>query len=256
MLQCCSSSTSFDNLNNNNILDMEDKNSNHCESLPLLLKSLDSNSEPNMIEETFEKIALELLNNYHIQKGNQEYYIYNLEFYFCNQHHLDIITYPRHLPEGKWFFHQSGFDLTFTSKFEKDNDDKINTEKEFFFGGILIRGVVKKSSPSETFDGPCLCEWEIFDVLDALKPNTSVAHLEPNESLNFTIGSGIYTDHRYFPFYNDNARESIRYDESMRAFNKLNLSESDFKELLHKRYAYKINELLLCDILDQNYDYR
>ena len=225
-------------------------------SQTILLKSLDSNSEPNVIEKTFEKIALELFNKYHIQKDNQEYYIYNLEFYFCNQHHLDIITYPRQLPEGKWFFHQSGFDLTFSSKFEKDIEEKINTEKDFYFGGILIREVIKKTTPCEIFNGPCKCEWEIFDVLDALKPNTSVAHLEQNENLNFTIGKEILTDHRYYTYYNDNVRESIKYNELKSTYSKLNLSESEFKNLLHKEYAFMINKQILMRKLNLPNDYR
>ena len=185
---------------------MEENSINHLKSL---LGSFDANSKLPKITKIFEEVAIELFNKFHIQKGDQEYYFSNLEFYFCNQYHLDIITYPRQLPEGKWFFHQSGFDLTFASKYDIDNEGKINTEKEFYFGGILIREVIKKSS-CKTFNGPYKCEWEIFDTLDALSQETSVPHIEPNEDLNFRIGKEIISDHRYFSY--DDAKKTKKYN--------------------------------------------
>ena len=213
-------------------------------NLQKLLMSLDANSDIYMIETKFEEIAKELFNNFHIQKGDQEYYFSNLEFYFCNQYHLDIITYPRQLPEGKWFFHQSGFDLTFASKYEIDNEGKINTEKEFYFGGILIREVIKKSS-CKTFNGPYKCEWEIFDTLDALTKNTNVPHIEPNEDLNFRIGKEIMSDHRCFSY--DDAKKKKKSNELKETYNRVSLSESDFIRFLNNGYAFKIKESLLKD---------
>ena len=96
---------------------MAENSINHLKSL---LGSFDANSKLPEITNIFEKVAIELFNKFHIQKGDQEYYFSNLEFYFCNQYHLDIITYPRQLPKGKWFFHQSGFDFTFDSKYDID----------------------------------------------------------------------------------------------------------------------------------------
>jgi hypothetical protein len=218
---------------------MEENSINHLKSL---LGSFDANSKLPKITKIFEEVAIELFNKFHIQKGDQEYYFSNLEFYFCNQYHLDIITYPRQLPEGKWFFHQSGFDLTFASKYDIDNEGKINTEKEFYFGGILIREVIKKSS-CKTFNGPYKCEWEIFDTLDALSQETSVPHIEPNEDLNFRIGKEIISDHRYFSY--DDAKKTKKYNELKETYNRVSLSESDFIRFLNNGYAFKIKENLL-----------
>ena len=119
MLLCCFSLTcsEFQIIRNNKfiVLIMAENSINHLKSL---LGSFDANSKLPEITNIFEKVAIELFNKFHIQKGDQEYYFSNLEFYFCNQYHLDIITYPRQLPKGKWFFHQSGFDFTFDSKYD------------------------------------------------------------------------------------------------------------------------------------------
>ena len=52
--------------------------------------SLDANSDKDKIKSTFEEIAMELFNNYHIQKGKQEYYFMNIEFYFFNKGHYHL----------------------------------------------------------------------------------------------------------------------------------------------------------------------
>lgn len=231
---------------------METKSNTQDENLQNLLSSLNANSSKDNIVATFEKIAKKLLNNYHIKKGEEEYYFMHIEFYFCNKNHLDIITYPRKLDAGKWFFHQSGFDLTFTSKYEKDNEGKINTEKEFYFGGILIREVIKKSS-CKNFNGPYKCEWEIFDSLDALSKETSVPHLEPNENFNFGMGKEIISDHRYFSY--DDAKKTKKYNELKEIYNRVSLSESDFIRFLNNGYAYKIKENLLKEKFARGYDH-
>lgn len=71
---------------------METKSNTQDENLQNLLSSLNANSSKDNIVATFEKIAKKLLNNYHIKKGEEEYYFMHIEFYFCNKNHLDIIT--------------------------------------------------------------------------------------------------------------------------------------------------------------------
>lgn len=117
-----------------------------------------SASNPNMdYDELFEIIAKELLSNYVIRKGNKQYTIIEIEFYLFNKNHPDVITYPRHIDAGHWFFHQSGVDLTFESNGES-------------FGGILIRGI--QDSNGCKILGPLKCVDELWDNFNALTPTT------------------------------------------------------------------------------------
>lgn len=61
----------------------------------------------------FEEIARLLMNNFVIAKGNVKYEIVEIEFYLYTPQHPDIITYPRAISAGRWYFHPSGVDLTF-----------------------------------------------------------------------------------------------------------------------------------------------
>lgn len=133
------------------------------------LMCIPANAGKGDIEKRFESIAMELFNNYHIEKRNQEYVFTELEFYFCSKTHPDLITYPRDMEEGRWFFHQSGIDLTFRSSYSRFKNKKgvVDMDKDFSFGGILIRGI-RNMETLEEFDGPYKCEWELFDNFDAV----------------------------------------------------------------------------------------
>ena len=75
-----------------------------------------SNVEINNIEQRFEEIAKHLFQGYCIKKGNDQYKLLEIEFYYYTKDFEDIITYPRNVSSGKWFFHDSGVDITFESK--------------------------------------------------------------------------------------------------------------------------------------------
>jgi len=80
--------------------------------------------------------------NHIIKKGNLEYAIVEIEFYLFTNDHQDVITYPRVADAGRWFFHQSGVDLTFQSRdIEEDKDGNFTFEENASFGGILIRAI-------------------------------------------------------------------------------------------------------------------
>lgn len=90
--------------------------------------------------------------NYVITTDKTLYEIIEIEFYLYTPEHRDVITYPRIIDEGRWFFHQSGVDITFRS---------ING----IFGGILIRGLRKNSG--EYIGGPQKCVVELWHDFDA-----------------------------------------------------------------------------------------
>lgn len=219
-------------------------------NLQKLLMSLDADSKIEMIESTFEVIAKELINNYHIQKGKEEYYFMHIEFYFCNKNHLDIISYPRKLDAGKWFFHQSGVDLTFNSSYE-GHEKAINTMSDFYFGGILIRDIIKRSDMEKKFGGPYKCEWELFDFLEAFSPTSQVPYLEKNsQSLDINIEE--YKVKREFSY--DEQKVKSKYNELYNYYcPEIDLSEKTFQEFLDNiNLGFKVNRDVLYSKLKQS----
>lgn len=57
--------------------------------------SLNADMTNSEIEMRFAQIAKLLFENFAIQKGEKIYLFKEIEFYFYNRHHRDIITYPR-----------------------------------------------------------------------------------------------------------------------------------------------------------------
>ena len=96
------------------------------------------NVDLNCIDESFVRIAEELMNEHLIKVKNELYRIVECEFYFSNKqyNHDDPYTHGHNeqIKNGSWYFHGSGIDITIGNK---DNDSR---------GGILIRGLAKISN--------------------------------------------------------------------------------------------------------------
>ena len=118
----------------------------------------------------FEELATALLTDFQIQKGDNRYWMTEIEFYIYTDSHRDIITYPRNCEAGMWFFHASGVDISFRSVVDpnaKDSKKKPVLTRESVFGGILIRGIVMDGNPLVNPDGPIKVCDELFDKFDA-----------------------------------------------------------------------------------------
>ena len=112
--------------------------------------------DKNEILTEFKEAAELLMNLCSIQKGEKEYEIVDIEFYMYNSQHPDVITYPRVMDMGRWFFHSSGVDLTFHSTPNR-------------FGGILIRGIRNVNDDNDQILGPQKCVdalWDNFNAFD------------------------------------------------------------------------------------------
>lgn len=132
----------------------------------------------------FRSIANDLLNHVLIAKGEKLYEIIDIEFYLFSPKHPDVITYPRHIDGGQWFFHQSGVDLSFKS------DDTI-------FGGILIRGIREHNEGATPVIGPLKCIdllWDRFDAF-ALNPESYPRIIKSDKPL----GKQITNHARWIP---------------------------------------------------------
>lgn len=108
-------------------------------------------------DEYFAEIANLLMKYCVIKKGDNEYEIVEIEFYLFTPEHQDVITYPRVIDAGMWYFHQSGVDLTFKSDSSR-------------FGGILIKELCQIGKDSKTITGPVNCVNELWDEFSALSP--------------------------------------------------------------------------------------
>ena len=121
---------------------------------------LKANDEKGFIE-ICAKIAEELLNNYGIKCESKIYYFAEVEFYYYEKNRWDKEwnekTYPRTGKKaGSLFFHYSGFDICFESKFEEGK-----------FGGILVRSL--KDEAGLFITGPSVCSLEILNACNEQK---------------------------------------------------------------------------------------
>ena len=135
---------------------------------------LDANMNTYDIEERFEQIAKMLFESFAIQKGEKKYLFKDIEFYFYNKNHRDIITHPRVSKPLCWYVNDfGGIDLNFESniKFENRLNSKGKNVKKYvldesaYFGGALIRQL-KEVESSEILKGPLACA-ELFRCYDA-----------------------------------------------------------------------------------------
>ena len=133
------------------------------------LMTLDADINTPEIELRFEQIAKMLFESFAIQKGESTYLFKEIEFYFYNKNHRDIITHPRESKPLCWYINDfGGIDLNFGSKirYEKrlnSNGKKVEKcvlDDSAYFGGILIRQLISEDG-CEILSGPLACA-ELF----------------------------------------------------------------------------------------------
>ena len=84
--------------------------------------TLDASMNASDIEERFEQIAKMLFESFAIQKGETMYLFKEIEFYFYNKNHRDIVTHPRESKPLCWYVNDfGGIDLNFESKIKYEN---------------------------------------------------------------------------------------------------------------------------------------
>ncbi len=138
------------------------------------LMTLDADINTPEIELRFEQIAKMLFESFAIQKGEKKYLFKDIEFYFYNKNHRDIITHPRvSKPLCLYVNDFGGIDLNFESKIKFENrlNSKGKNVKRYvldesaYFGGVLIRQL-KEVESGEILKGPLACA-ELFRCYDA-----------------------------------------------------------------------------------------
>ena len=138
------------------------------------LMTLDADINTPEIELRFEQIAKMLFESFAIQKGETVYLFKEIEFYFYNKNHRDIITHPRVSRPLCWYVNDfGGIDLNFACSIEFDsrpngkgkNIKKYKLDDSAYFGGILIRQLISEDG-CEILNGPWSCA-ELFRCYDA-----------------------------------------------------------------------------------------
>ena len=138
------------------------------------LMSLDTGMNTAEIELRFEQIAKMLFESFAIQKGEKKYLFKEIEFYFYNKNHRDIITHPRVSKPLCWYVNDfGGIDLNFASNIKCEsrasskgkNVEKYVLDDSAYFGGILIRQLISEDD-SEVLKGPLACA-ELFRNYEA-----------------------------------------------------------------------------------------
>lgn len=153
------------------------------------LMTLDANTKTSDIELRFAQIASMLFERFAIEKNGSRYLFHEIEFYYYNQNHRDIITHPRVSEALHWYINDfGGIDLNFESSIETTTiiDAKKKSLKKYLlkegasFGGILIRKLVKEDG-REILDGPWACA-ELFRCFNALDEERDFPRLVENNN--------------------------------------------------------------------------
>lgn len=80
------------------------------------LMTFDAETNTHDIQKRFEQIAQLLFSKFAIQTNNRKYLFKEIEFFFYNKKHRDIITHPRTSEALCWYVNDfGGIDLNFAS---------------------------------------------------------------------------------------------------------------------------------------------
>jgi hypothetical protein len=113
--------------------------------------NIDLDIDNRHIEESFDRIARELLNNRILLVNDSKFILTEIEFYyFFKNHHEDNYTHIHSRNSGEWRFHNQGLDITFQSSKESD-------------GGILLRGL---NIDNDFINGPRKVIRKIFEYFN------------------------------------------------------------------------------------------
>lgn len=95
------------------------------------------------INESFDRIAHELMNERILISGNEEYRLTEIEFYYFHEGiHEDRAAHEHSTPMGHWRAHRNGIDLSLGF-----------SDAEQWDGGILLRGI-ERLSDNSYINGP------------------------------------------------------------------------------------------------------
>ena len=216
------------------------------------LMTLDANMNTSDIEERFEQIAKMLFESFAIKKGEMTFLFKEIEFYFYNKNHRDIITHPRESKPLCWYVNDfGGIDLNFASCIKREfrlnskgkNVMKYVLDDNAFFGGILIRQLISEDG-CEVLNGPWACT-ELFRCYDATGVDNELPVLvEHNNGM-----VGYIRESRINLLTSKQAVED-KVDYILSEYHENSMKEGlyrDFASFIEKRYRFVRCETLMHD---------
>lgn len=140
--------------------------------------AIDLTIKESNIDSDFKRIAYDLMNHWILKIGSKMYRISEIEFYLKSECHNDTYTHGHklQLEQERWYFHGSGFDLTFGAN--------------GFYGGILIRALYDFKGDNYTY-GPLNCVTELFSNIGHIYVTNLSFGLIPAEPKYFEIEKPI-----------------------------------------------------------------
>ena len=178
-----------------------------------------------------------LMTNFVIRKGGVEYEIIETEFYlYCNKH-KDVTTYPRSIAPGRFWFHDSGVDITLHSHV-RYKDGKIDSEQSKF-GGLLIRSLKRTEYKEDgAFEesyifGPLNCIGELWNDFDAFISDVNDYPIidfkpQPNVTVEF--------ESRFYPVSEDKEKRVEKLRTLNNRYNTPVLDLCDFDAMLSRPF--------------------
>lgn len=139
---------------------------------------LDLTIKKNNIDNDFNRIAFDLMNNWMFKIESKLYRICEIEFYLKSESHNDTYTHGHKLQKEKerWYFHSSGIDITFG--------------ENGFYGGILIRAIYDIKENQYTY-GPLNCVTELFSNINNIYNSNISFGLVSSKESNIKIETPI-----------------------------------------------------------------
>lgn len=115
--------------------------------------------DDNNIEQSFDLIAKELLNEHVLRVNDHEFEFTEIEFYYYKEGvHKDMYTHKHLRKAGEWRSHNQGLDITLEGNAEQD-------------GGILIRGL---KHGEKYINGPIKALGLIFESMGSVQNTSSM----------------------------------------------------------------------------------
>lgn len=165
----------------------------------------------------FQQLAIEIATHYDLTADHTKFKIVEMEFYLFDPiHHRDGFAHFHNRTAGEFRSHNSGLDITITSK----NPDS--------YGGILIRSI-QNLSTGQFINGPRKCVFAIFDQIGSVAARDITFGLEPTKTkrillpLEPVIGPriGLGQPNRLTPKDDHYKSSSLRFIFSITPLNKV-----------------------------------
>lgn len=200
------------------------------------MKTLDLSIDINQIDDSFARIAEQLMNHYILVSGESRYRLCEIEFYYTQKgtDHEDKYTHCHDLQKttGQWYQHGSGLDITIGNKLtcggiliralQEIDKDGVEIHKQYFYGPLKSLQVLMSSFTSIEK------HQVVFGLEEFEFKNKQKILNAPRAGLNPTLDPEMYSKpYRYFIFPKKEHKPKGEIISSLRGL----IKEEELKEL-------------------------